>query len=603
MGYLWDMVLEVPQRPQQREEDIAFVSTPATPLLTHLLPNTTLLRLEACEVDDTTRQITLTVRSTQATVLCPLCTTPAQRLHSHYERTLADLPWAQYRVRLQVQVRKWFCRHRPCPRRIFTERLPTVAAPWARRTLRLAQRLIALGRALGGNAGVQLGHAWDVVLSRTTLLRVLRQQPAPSFPTPRVLGVDDFALRKRHTYGTILVDLERRQPVALLPERTAEPVAQWLREHPGVEGIARDRASAYAEGARHGAPGATQVADRFHVLQNLADALTHVFTTHGRALDAVNATAHQQPVPLPDGTSAVPVPPPPTPPAEEARAAQRAAHRQARYDAVWALHRQGWSTTAIAAQVGCSCRTIERYLQMPTWPVRQHRRHYGRSIVNPYKASLLERWNAGCHTAIQLFQEIQARGYAGSYRRVTASISRIRQAQGIPPRRQARRQTLPVVAEPTALSLTPHRATWLVLRREAKRTEAEAQQLAQLRTQQAEVAEAIDLAQDFAELVRQRQPARLDSWLARAAQSPLEAMQRFATGLRDDYAAVKAGVTLPWSNGPVEGHINRLKMLKRQMFGRAHLDLLSRRFVLAPREGQAQGAGPRDPAQVHAVAG
>src|SRR5438128_159166 len=349
-----------------------------------------MLRLEACEVDAPTTQITLRVRATQTSAPCPLCATPARRIYSDYERTLADLPWAQYRVRLQLRVRTWLCRNHSCPRRIFTERLPTVAAPWARRTLRLAQRLIALGVALGGKAGVRLGHAWDVQVSRNTLLRLLRRQPAPSFPPPRVLGVDDFALRKRQTYGTILVDLERRQPVALLQERTAAPVAQWLREHPGVEVIARDRSTAYAEGARHGAPAATQVADRFHLLQNLAEALTHVFTTHGRALDAVNATAHQQPVPLPDGTSAVPVPPPPTPPAEQARTAQRAARRQARYDAVWALHRQGWSTAAIAAQVGCSRRTIERSLQMPTWPVQQHRRHSGRSILNPYKPYLLE---------------------------------------------------------------------------------------------------------------------------------------------------------------------------------------------------------------------
>src|SRR5262249_46632676 len=150
---------------------------------------------------------------------------------------------------------------------------------------------------------------------------------------------------------------------------------------------------------------------------------------------------------------------------------------QAIYDEVWTLHRQGWPVVAIAAQVGRSCRTIERYLQMPTWPVRQHRRHYGRSLLNPYKDYLLERWNAGCHTAIQLFRELQGRGYPGSYRRVTAYVSRIRQAQGIPPRRQGRRQPLPVVAEPTCQPLTPRRVTWLVLRREAKRTAEEAQQL------------------------------------------------------------------------------------------------------------------------------
>jgi transposase len=567
-----------------------------------VLPDATTLRFAACHVDSTAAPITLQVCSTQTRVPCPLCATPAWRIHSRYTRTLADLPWAQYRVRLQLRARRWFCRHRACHRRIFTERLPTIAAPWARRTLRLAQRLADLGVALGGTAGVRLGQCWGLAVSRQTLLHLLRQLSVPAAATPTVLGVDDFALRKRHTYGTILVDLERHQPVALLPDRTAETVAQWLQAHPGVEVITRDRSSTYAEGARQGAPAATQVADRFHVIQNLADTLTQVFTMHGRALDAVNAAAPKRPVPLPDGRVAVPVPPPPTPPAEAARAVQCAARRQAVYEEVWTLHRQGWSTVAIAAQVGRSCRTIARYLQTPAWPGRQHRRHYGRSIVNPYQAYLLERWNAGCHTAIQLFQEIQARGYTGSYRRVTAYVSRIRQAQGIPPRRQGLRQTLPVVAEPTTSPLTPRRATWLVLRREAQRTEAEAQQLTQLHVHSAEVAEAIDLAQDCATLVRQRQPEQLDAWLQRATTSVLEALRRFATGLRDDYAAVKAGVTLPWSNGPVEGHINRLKMLKRQMFGRAHLDLLHCRFVLAPRPQSVPAARSRAPAHTPMVA-
>ena len=567
-----------------------------------LFPDPTTLRLEACAVDDAAAQITLRVRSTQATAPCPLCTTPAQRIHSHYERTLADLPWAAYRVRLQLRVRKWFCGNRRCGRRIFTERLPTIAAPWGRRTLRLAQRLVALGMALGGTAGVRLSSAWDLTVSRNTLLRGLRWLPLPVLPTPRVLGVDDFALRTRHTYGTILVDLERWQPVALLPERTADTVAQWLQEHPGVEVIARDRSSAYAEGARQGAPAAIQVADRFHVLQNLREALDQVFLTHGKALDAVNDLARQQPVPLSDEAMAVPVPPHDIPRPAQQRAAQRQARRQALHTPVWTLHQQGWTGAAIAQHVGLSLRTVQRDLRSATFAGRKRRSDAGDSLLTPYKPYLLERWNAGGYTAMRLFRDLQQCGYPGSYGPVAAYARRLRHAQGLSPGQRCPRRSLPRVAEPVCQPLTPRRTTWLVLRREAKRTEAEAQQLAQLRAQSAEVAEAIDLAQDFTTLVRQRQPTQLDPWLTRATTSTLEALRRFATGLYEDYEAIKAGVTLPWSTSPVEGHINRLKMLKRQMFGRARLDLLSRRFVRAPREGQTQAPGQRAPVPAHAAA-
>src|SRR5438477_1417304 len=203
---------------------------------------------------------------------------------------------------------------------------------------------------------------------------------------------------------------------------------------------------------------------------------------------------------------------------------------------------------------------------------------------------------------MRLFRDLRQRGYAGGYGVVAAYARRLRQAQGLPPGHRCARQPLPAVAEPPWQPLTPRRATWLVVRRAAKRTEAETQQLLQRHAQAAEVAEAIDLAQDFAILVRQRQPAQLAPWLQRATASAVDAMRRFATGLSEDYEAVKAGVTLPWSSGPVEGHINRLKMLKRQMFGRARLDLLSRRFVGASRGGQQPVPGQREPAQGHAVA-
>jgi transposase len=292
------------------EEEPTFVLPQTSEVLAPLLPDPTALRLVACEVDHPAAQITLSLTSTQAGPPCPLCTTPAHRLHSYYERTLADVPWAEYRVRLRLRVRNWYCRHPHCRRRISTERLPTVAAPWARRTLRLTRRLVAVGLALGGKAGVRLSQCWGLTVSRNARLRVMRRQPLPGFPTPTVLGVDDWSLRKRYTYGTILVDLEQRRPIALLRDRDADTLAQWLRAHPSVQIITRDRSKAYEDGPRQGAPGAIQVADRFHLVQNLAEVLDQVFNAHIQELTTLNDARHHRPVPQPHGALAAPVPPP-----------------------------------------------------------------------------------------------------------------------------------------------------------------------------------------------------------------------------------------------------------------------------------------------------
>jgi transposase len=325
-----------------------------------------------------------------------------------------------------------------------------------------------------------------------------------------------------------------------------------------------------------------------------------VFLRHEKALDTVNALGRQQPLPLPDGMVAVPLPSPAVPTSVQQRAAQRQARRQTLYEQVWTLHHQGWTGAAIAQHVGLSLRTVQRDLRTPAFPGRKRRSDRGDSLLNPYKPYLLARWNAGCYTAMRLFRELQQRGYAGSYALVAAYARRLRQAQGLAPGQRRPRQALPRVAEAGCQPLTPRRAAWLVLRRETTRTAAETQQLAQLRAQQAEVAEAINLAQAFTTLVRQRQPAQLDPWLKRAATSTSEALRRFATGLYEDYEAVKAGVTLPWSSGPVEGHINRLKMLKRQMFGRARLELLSRRFLFTPRQEQRPQQREQEPVETPA---
>jgi len=538
----------------------------------------------------------------QALGHCPVCRLPTRRIHSYDQRTLADLPWAHVRVVLQLRVRKFFCANGRCTRRIFTERLPQLVVPGARRTQRLVQWLAQIAVALGGTAGAQLSHGLGEAVGRNTRLRVVRRLPLPVRATPTVLGVDDWAYRKRQTYGTIRIDVERHHPVALLPDRDAGTLAPWLSAHPGVEIITRDRSKASADGARQGAPEAIQVADRFHLLQHVAEALEQVCRAHGQVLTAVHEAMRQAPIRHADGSMAVPVPRPPPAPTAQELASQRRARRLATYAPVWALHRQGWSGEAIARQLSMGRTTVFRYLHAPTFPARKGRAARGTSVLNPYTDYLVQRWNAGGREARQRCAALRQRGDRGRYPPVARYTQRLRQAQGVAPRQRLIGKPVVAVSDPKQPPLTARRAAWLVLRRADQRTAVESQQLTQLRAQPGELADAITLTEDFVQLIRQRQGAQLDPWLERAAQSTLGVFRRVAQGLRDDYAAVKAGMTLPWSTGPVEGHMNRLKMLKRQMFGRAHLDLLSRRFLLAPRRAPRPTPRPQAPAEAQPAA-
>ena len=548
-------------------------------LLSRLLPDATHVRLETWSFEPASSAITITLHTRQTTARCPLCGRRSKRVHSRYERTLADLPWGEYAVTVRLKVRRLFCDAPCCERRLFAERLPGVAAPWARKTVRLADRLTAVGLALGGAAGARLGRTLGLTASRNTLLRLVRRAPLPDITTPSALGVDDWALRKRHTYGTVLVDLERRRPVALLPDREADTLAAWLREHPGVAVIARDRAGAYAKGAQDGAPEAVQVADRFHLLQNLAEALELVFTAHARELrDAEQA---QRRAAAAEGAPVRPDPPPP-PKRPLAMAAARRERRMAMHRRVWELWRQGWPGEEIARHLGIGRTTTYRHLKSEAFPERKGRSDAGRSSLDPWGDWVIERWNGGQRNGRRMLRELRGMGFSGNYATVLRYLNRLRAAQdgAAPPRRPQARPGPPLVAAPKRV-LTPRTAAWVVLRRPERRSVEDQALLAELRGRSPGLDAAVALAEGFAALVRGRQPELLDPWLKAAQDGPVAGLRRFAKRLLADEGAVRAAVTLGWSNGQTEGQINRLKMLKRQMFGRAGLDLIERRFLLA----------------------
>jgi transposase len=550
-------------------------------LLSRLLPNPALVRLETWSVEPAPASITVTLRSRPYQTRCPLCGKRSKRTHSRYERTLADLPWGEHAMTIKLGVRRMFCDSALCKRRIFTERLPGIAAPWARKTTRLADRLMAVGVALGGSVGVRLCRKLGLVACRNTLLSVIRQAPMPPVVTPSVLGVDDWSLRKRDTYGTVLVDLERRRPVALLPGREADTLAAWLREHPGVAVIARDRSGAYAKGARHAAPGAIQVADRFHLLQNLAEALEVVFSTHAKDLHAAEQ-ARRDAMLAERGT----VPIAPSEPQAKAKllAAERRTRRLARHEQVWALYRQGWSGEKIAPHLGISRTTVYRCLRSEVFPERKGRSDAGYSRLDPWRHVVLEHWNGDRRNSRKMSQDLQQRGYRGSYPTLARYLRRLRAVRAVDNAMAA--SGLPALAQPTLDTaprrvLTPRTVTWTVLRRAKKRTMESQALLADLRKRSPALNQAVELAEAFTALVRDRAPAQLDAWLQQAEDSVVPSLQRFAKRLRADYDAIHAALSLAWSNGQTEGQINRLKTIKRQMYGRAGLDLLERRFLLA----------------------
>jgi transposase len=470
---------------------------------------------------------------------------------------------------VHLSVRRFLCPNRACSKRTFAEQVPALAARHARRSVPLRGTLQQIALALGGRPGARLSTALGRPVSRTTLLRLVRALPLPAAPTPRVLGVDDWARRKRHTYGTILVDLERHRVIDVLPDRTAETLASWLGDRPGVQVVSRDRSGAYADGAARGAPEAVQIADRFHLTRNLGEMLERFFDRHRgmiKQIERPDAPRTTEPAPPSPITAA-----PPGPSLEAERERKRAA-RHARYMQIRERYLKGASIAELARELKLNWRTVRRYAQAERCPERRPAPRRPR-LLTPYEPYLHRRWAEGCHNAMRLHREIVAQGFGGSRIHVARFVTQLRRA---PP-------AGPVAAARTVgQGLTPRDATWLVLRRAEERTPAEQAALDHLAQLAPEVERMVSLGERFLALLRERQgtPA-CDRWVADDAAGGVPELRRFVVKLKQDLPAVRAACREDWSNGQTEGQVTRLKLVKRQMFGRASFDLLRRRLLLA----------------------
>jgi transposase len=396
-----------------------------------MAPTTLLPCLDGIQVDSIAapnNAIVVRLSTVAPYVACPLCGHLCSRVHSRYPRTLADMPWNHVAVRIHVRSRKLFCENPACKRSIFTEPLPDLAARYARKTLRLQDALYLIGYIVGGRAGERIAEGLGLCVSPDTLLRRVRQVATQSTTAStglRIVGVDDWAFRKGHRYGTILVDLERRGLVDLLPERSAESLSAWLKRHPGIEVISRDRAGVYADGARQGAPAAQQVADRWHLLDNLGDAMQRLTAQHAPALSQAAEkmrpkTAEAQ-TPLPAEPMALP--------RAEQRRREHSTEREACYHKVHTLRQQGWTVPAIVAEINVSKRTVQRFLRAAQFPERARRRRQARQ-TDGFRAYLRQRIKAGCQNASQLYREIKAQGYAGGYMSVYYAVCDLTDSAG-----------------------------------------------------------------------------------------------------------------------------------------------------------------------------
>jgi transposase len=537
-----------------------------------LLPNPRILILDCIERDSDRFRIRVHVEQEPS---CPVCGEVSRSRHSVYSRQLQDFPWQGVAVELWATIGRFRCRNSSCPRKIFCERLPGIARAFRRQTERASEIVRLIGYVAGGLPGQRLLARLSIATSDDTVLRRVREQPTEASAVPiHNLGVDDWAWRKGQDYGTILVNLDLHRVVDLLPDRAVESFSAWLQEHPEIVTISRDRCGLYAEGATLGAPQSQQVADRFHLLVNLSATMERVLEERSRQL--ILPPVEPPPEPLQMDVAEIIKEPPPLVPARVTQSQLRRQRRLERYQEVIALLNSGQTQAAISRTLGVGRKTIRRWLRRGEFPERKPP-HRPPPKVSGFADYLQQRWDEGCHNASRLYHEIRQKGYSGKHAMVRRFVSAWRKTG---------RPTSPEAPQ----RISPKHAAILVTRPADKINEEQQRLLDRIAAQCPEVIHLRKMSLGFRAALVADGSNQLRRWIEGAKHSEFGPVVRFAYGLQKDISAVAAAVDTSYSTGQVEGQINRLKMIKRQMYGRAGFELLRARVL--PYSVEAAGPAP-----------
>ncbi|WP_457463853.1 ISL3 family transposase [Streptomyces sp. TE5632] len=489
-------------------------------------------------VQDEGEVIRVSARTRDDPVPCPACGAPTAKVHGLHGRTLVDVPVDGRRVVVSVRVRRLVCPVPGCPRQTFREQVPGLVERYQRRTPRLARQLSFLVKELAGRAGARLSRAWGCGISPSTALRLLTRLRTPPPRVPRVIGVDDFALKRRHRYATVIIDAETGERIDVLPDRTAPTLVTWLREHPGAEYVCRDGSATYAEAIRQALPEAVQVSDRWHLWSNLCGKVLAEVRSHAACwATAVNPAR-------PGGV--------------------REQTTRERWQRVHDLLGQGVGLLECARRLDVALNTVKRYSRMKEPTADRRAPRYKPTLVDPYRDHLRTRRAADpAVPVLQLFREIKELGYTGSLNLLYRYLTQGR-AEGDKP------------------VTTPQRFARLLLTRPENLRDKDTALLRELTGTCPEMTELVSLVGTFAQLLAPAEgnDAKLTNWITTVRTADLPHLHSFANGLELDRAAVDAGLTLSYHNGRTEGVNTRTKRIMRQMHGRAGFPLLRHRILL-----------------------